>query len=654
MNIGEPFAAGFFEDRNRNNFYRIAKATLRYREHCALPEYKGEPVYPNGPRSIDNYCVLPHFSYTFVIDEERFEEKDPSLAEICLYGMPRRPVVNMDDKKQAAGELYVHTNPNFERILKEGLDSYKERILKAEDDDFREGCMLVIESIEVYRRRCLEHLESVGAESRLIQALKKVPMQPAETLYEALVAWNFIYYIDFCDNIGEMDRILHPYHNGENAEDIIAAFFRNVDANDGWSLRIGPDFYPISAQILRASRGIRRPSIELCIDENLPDEIWEIAAELIRTGNCNPALYNYPLYQKALRERFPHIPQSDLEKFCGCGCTETMLSGISRVGSVDGAYHLLYAFSNYMREHLCEAKSFEEFYDGCMQYILKGIHRMYDIINAGYRERAVTRPHPVRTVLVDDCIDNETDFNAGGARWNWAMVNFPGSINVIESMLAVKDLIFDKCEYSPQEFLTLLEKEDPMFYRRLRKCPHYGVNDKKADSLAADFFHTVFTSADGYKMCFGEGILTSSVQFITYVHKGEFVPATPDGRKNGEPLCDSLAPIMGNDTKSITQTLNSISSLPLAGALGTPVVNIRLHKDYSGELMKPLVLGFFEKGGMMLQISCLSTEDMLDAMEHPDRHRDLMIRVGGYTEYFVNLRCEQQLSMIHRTEFTEL
>lgn len=648
--LNEPFAAGFFEEPGRDNFFRLSRATKRYREVCALPEYNGEYIYPNGKRSIDDFAVMPHFSYTFIIEEDKLSRLPEDLKNICTFGFPRRPKVNMDDERMAIGELYVHANPHYERILEEGLESYKARIMKASSEDFRDGCLEVIESIEIYLDRVIKYLKEVGAREELIESLTVVPMKPARNLYDALVCWNFLYYIDFCDNVGEMDRILDKYYNGEDMTEVIREFFRNVDANDGWSLRIGPTFYPISRQILKASKGIRRPSVELCILENAPEDIWEISRDLIKSGSTNPSFYNYDKYQKLLQKRFPHIPECDLERFCGCGCSETMLSGISRVGSVDGAFNLIYFFSSYMRERLEEAKTFDEFYEGYMSEALKLINKMYGIIDRGYRERAVTRPHPVRTVLIDDCIDNEMDFNAGGARWNWAMVNFSGSINTIESMLAVRELIFRKKVYSAAEFIKLLDNEDETLYKRIKKCPHYGVCDEDADSLAIDFLTRIFSSAEGYKMCFGEGILTSSIQFTTYVRKGKYVPATPDGRRAGDPICDSLTPIMGNDTKGPTTMLSSVASLPLGAALGTPIVNLRMKKDSVDGLLKPLVLGYFEGGGMQLQINCISSEDMRDAMVNPDKHRDLIVRTGGYSEYFVNLSPESQITIIERTE----
>jgi hypothetical protein len=204
-----------------------------------------------------------------------------------------------------------------------------------------------------------------------------------------------------------------------------------------------------------------------------------------------------------------------------------------------------------------------------------------------------------------------------------------------------------------EEFLELLNSEDELFYKRLKKCPHYGVNDEKADSLAKDFFAKIFGSNKDKKLHFGEGFLTSSIQFTTYVYRGKGVGPTPDGRKNGEPLCDSLSPIFGNDKKAVTSMLGSVAKLDLPLALGTPVVNLRLAKKYADSMIKPMIKGYFENGGMMLQINCVSKEEMEDAMVNPDKHRDLMVRMGGYTEYFVNLSKEEQETLLTRTEHGE-
>ena len=107
---------------------------------------------------------------------------------------------------------------------------------------------------------------------------------------------------------------------------------------------------------------------------------------------------------------------------------------------------------------------------------------------------------------------------------------------------------------------------------------------------------------------------------------------------------------MGNDTKSATALINSIAKLPLDRALGTPVVNLRLDKEYAEKMVRPLTEAFFEQGGMQLQINCLSADELKDAVIHPEKHENLLVRTGGYIARFVDLSREMQQTVIKRTE----
>ena len=653
LEIGEYYAAGFFEDPDQDNCYRFSKALLRYFENCPLPEYNGEGLYPCGALALkDTYLIYPQFSRTYVINETALQEKDPELYEFTRLNFPNNQLrlADWDGHQIYFGTGYTHTTPNYERILQEGLNAYRERIAKAKNAAFREGELLAFQAMEVFHKRCVAYLEQIGAEERLITALKQVPFGCPRDLYEAIVAWNFVFYLDLGDNVGNLEQGLMPYYRGEDVTALLRTFFVNVGADDGWSCRIGPEETPLSRQIIEAVKGLHRPLLELCINEDTPDTLWVCACESIAEGNGNPSLYHYDQYMRLLRERFPEIPEADLQRFCGCGCTETMLQGISRVGSTDAYLNTLGVFSRYLRENLTKKATFEDFYRDFIGVLQERTDALADLVNGFYAYRAKHLPHPVRTILVDDCIDNEKDFNAGGARWNWSIISFAGTVNVVESLLAVRELVYEKKAYAPEEFLSLLDREDADFYRRLRKCPHYGVDDDYADALAADFMGKVFTSLDGKKTYFGAGFLSSSILFVTYVPQGKHVGSTPDGRRNGEPLCDSIGAIMGNDTKSVTALINSIGKLPLDRALGTPIVNLRLDKAFAAKMVRPLTESFFAQGGMQLQINCVSTEEMKDAMVHPEKHGNLLVRTGGYIARFVDLSPELQQTVIARTE----
>ena len=156
---------------------------------------------------------------------------------------------------------------------------------------------------------------------------------------------------------------------------------------------------------------------------------------------------------------------------------------------------------------------------------------------------------------------------------------------------------------------------------------------------------------DNKKPAIGEGFLPASIQFMSQVSAGKNIGATPDGRYSGAPLCDSLGAIFAKDVKGPTALLSSTAKLPLNRVVGTPVMNIRIRKEHLPTLLRPLVQTFFDKGGMQLQVSCLSREEMLDAMEHPEKHENLIVRIGGFSEYFNRLSPALKQTVLERTEY---
>lgn len=647
---GEPFAAGFFENPDRDRFYRFARAHRTFWENMILPPYNGGQLYPVGHKFQASYAVKPDFSFTFSIDFELLKQKGCKGIDALQH--EESLLTGKHTPHKVGGFCFTHSIPNYSRIIKEGFDAYEKRVLTLKESDFRDGLLEIIAGIRIYRDRSLALLRKANAPSRLINAIEKVPFLPASNLYEALVAWNFIYYVDGCDNPGRLDSGLYPFYQGENIEDLLREFFTNVDQNDGWCSALGPECNPLTLQCLRAIKGLRRPSLQLRVTNDTPAEVWEAAAEALISGCGQPAFYNEKAYQEGLAERFPNIPKADLEQFNGGGCTETMLAGISNVGSLDAGVNLPLILSRYMRTALKNCHDFNAFYTGLIDAIKLEIADTLDIVNEFKQVRAKVRPHPVRSLLIDDCIDKSFDFNAGGARYYWSVINLAGIVNCIDSLLAIKKLVFDEKKYDAKEFIEALDEQNESFLAILKSCPCYGVDDDNADALGSRFTQDVCEALNQRTPYLGGAFLPSSIQFTTYAAAGSNVPATPDGRSNGEPLADSIGAIYGKDRKGPTAMLNSAAKLPQKLMLGTPVLNIRLQKDFIRNYLQTLVMGYFRQGGMQIQISCISREDILDAMKHPEKHENLIVRIGGYSEYFNRLSPDLKQTVLERTEFS--
>ncbi len=650
--IGEPFAAGLFELEGETPIIRYSNALKRFWEEAKPTPYDGGMLYPCGLNMFlfnRELAVRPHYANTYQVDHRvlkaKSEEGDRIMSE------EEQKVKTFRDSPHTVGGMgWTHSFPNYARVLKEGLDEYRRRVESLEDGDFKKGMQILLEGIDAYHRRCLAHLKEANAPQRLILALEKVPYRPAEDLYEAMVSLNFIYYVDGCDDIGPLDKILLPYYRGEDIVELLREFFRHVDVNDGWSGTLGPDYNEITRMCLRAIHNGRRPSLQLLVKPDMPDWVWEESVASLATSCGQPAMYNYHRYMEKIHELMPVIPEDDLSHLAFGGCTETMLEGMSNVGSDDAGINVALIFSSYMRAALGSCETYERFFEGLVKEIRKEVAILLDRLNEYRRTRALYRPAVVRTLLVEDCIDTQTEFNNGGARWVWSVINMAGVINVIDSLNAIRTLVYEQKIYTQQEFVELLDERDPELLSLCKKCPTYGNDNDNAD-LTGKGLVDALVDALTQRKCYPRGdFFAVSNQFVTYVNAGKQVLATPDGRDNGAPLCDSLGAIHGNDTEGPTALLNSVSKLPLDRIIGTPITNIRIAKDHLPSCLKPLVLSFFENGGMQLQISCLSREEMLDAIAHPEDHKSLVVRVGGYSEYFNRLSPELKKTVIERTE----
>lgn len=643
--INEFFAAGLYEQQDASPFIRFSRAIRRYLEKRELPDYNGEPLYPCGSFATD-FCVKYDYSYTVGVNWGKLEQKDKELAktlkeELSAYHW------DIPQEHRVGGQMYTHSFANFRRLVREGLNSYQKRVEKVKNDDIRNGLLDVLAGIKAFHSRALALLKEDYGNSKLYKALEKVPFMPAETLYEAIVCWNFIYYMDGCDDIGRLDEDLIDFYNGEDMTEVFKCLFLNVDANNGWSGCLGPNYNPLTIQCIRACKGLRRPSLELRVTQDMPQKIWDEAVSAVKEGGGSPSFYNEEEYQKILEKLFPHIPAEDRMRFCGGGCTETMLTGLCNVGSLDAGVNVALVFERFMQSELAKAESFDGFYKSFIKNCSQEIDKVLNEVSEAQKLRAKYRPQPMRTLLIDDCIEKELDFNNGGARYCWSVINLAGLINVIDSMLTIRKVVFENKEMSGAELLEYINAGNSFLNRE--DIARHGTDSDEANEMAKSLTEDICAIFDGKIPYLGGKFLPSSIQFNTYAEAGAMVGATPDGRQKGEPLCDSIGAIHGNDKLGATALLNSAASLCQSKLSGTPVLNLKINKTQIEKCLKPLIKGYFKKGGMQIQVTCASLEDMLDAQKNPEKHSNLIVRIGGYSEYFTRLSPELQKAVIERT-----
>jgi len=645
--IGEYSAAGLYEEADAPRFRRQARAIRRYWEACPLAPYEGKKLYPSGVLPVNASC-RPNYLTGLSIDYQTLKVHDPALSDAIMadigYYQSTVPV-----EHTVAGNLYTHSMPNYARIARDGLDSYAGRISAMQDETLRLGLTDLLEGIRVYHRRCLAFLTENGADEVLLQAFSHVPFSPAGNLYEALLCWNFILYLDNCDNLGSLVTGLAPFYRGEDVTEILENLFDNLDLNGGYSMSLHTDYSPLTLQCLAAVKGKRRPMIELFVNQNTPKEVWKAAFDSIRTGNGQPAFYSEK-HLDLLEKRFPSVRPEDRHFFCGGGCAESMYGGLSNVGSLDAGINLLLIYEEVAKKHLSSCPDFESFY----RILIREIESVSERVTAEIRKSQLWRrehfPLPMRTLLIDDCIDRETEYNAGGARYCWSIVNFAGMINLADALLFIREHIYLKKDMTAEELLSRCAANDRIFLSVCQNAPlRFGNDNPEANSFVKKLSEDIFSTLDGKKTAYGDGFIPASIQFMSQVAAGKGIGATPDGRSCGSPLCDSLGAIFGKDDRGPTALLRSVTSLRLDLLTGTPILNFNITPDFSDEVLTAMILGYQSLGGLQMQITCADRKTLLEAYENPELHRNLVVRVGGYSEYFRNLSDELKRMVIDRT-----
>ena len=270
LEAGEPYAAAIVLP-DKTPMLRYSLGTALFFMYAKLTPYEGGRLYPNGmclgKNEFNGYGkmgMMPEFSFSYWVDFNLIGEKVPEAAPILIE--EHNKVHWVVGPHTVGGNGYTHSFLNYRRILAEGLKGYRNRVNALPEGEFKDAMTILLDGIDCYRHRCLALLRQNGGRQELIEALEWVPMNTPRNIYEAVVAWNFMYYVDNgCDDPGGMDRALLPYWNGEDIVDLLHEFFTYVDQNDGWSMPLGPRYNGLTVQCIKAIHHLRRPQMQLLV-----------------------------------------------------------------------------------------------------------------------------------------------------------------------------------------------------------------------------------------------------------------------------------------------------------------------------------------------------------------------------------------------------
>jgi len=533
--------------------------------------------------------------------------------------------------------------------------------------------------------------------SVILDGYKKCFLEPSTDFVSALLSVNLCWMLDGCDSIGRLDYIVGDYLERDLAEgkvdiDLVREMLDNLwsmfERYNGWNLQIGgatpegKDCYNVLTKeclLCNTRNKTRRPNLALRVTKNMPKDIWDLAITSIAAGNGKPALYNDELYIKTLHHYFPEIEETDLTMYGFGGCTETMITCMSSVDSLCYSRNLavplmatLFNGENVYTGKKCGLKTgeftdfetFEDFLAALKRQIDNEILIMADAINKrcpcnGSKVQKTTGdPRIVRSMFTQGCTVNRKPFDMGGAKYNWAVVSFQGTTVLTDSLAAIKKCIFEDKTISKETLIQALKCNFEGYesvHMLLKNADKFGNDIDWVDEIAHDIIDYTWEKTLQQKHARGGILVPSVILFATYENAGKEISALPNGRCAGQPLNDSIGAFEGADTNGPTALINSVVKLPQTKAIGTPVFNMRFNKNLitragGSENLATLIKTYFQKGGLQAQISILSTEEMRAAQKEPEKYKDLIVRIGGYSEYFVYLSPQLQETVIKRSE----
>jgi formate C-acetyltransferase len=539
-----------------------------------------------------------------------------------------------------------------------------------------------------------------------------VPERAPRTFWEALQAYWFIHlsvitelntWDSFCP--GRLDQHLYPFYKREieagtltrdRAKELLQCFwikFNNQPAPPKVGVTAAEsgtytDFSNISSGGLKAdgSDGVNdvtylvlevidemrllQPSSNLQLSKKNPERFLKKGCEIIRKGWGQPSVFNADMVVAEL------VRQGKSVEDARCGGT----SGCVEAGAFGKESYILTGYFNLPKVmeitlndgydprtdkviglRTGDPSSFSTF-DQFMDAFHAQLRHFIDIKIAGNnvieRMYASCMPAPFLSLITDDCIAKGKDYNAGGARYNTRYIMPVGPGTTADCLSSIKYHVFDKKDV-PMATLLKAVKDDYIGHEPLRqllvnKTPKYGNDDEYADAFVTELCDMLFKAIDGRQGPTGSTYHVNYLSTTCHVYFGSVCGATPDGRHAWVPVSDGISPAHNADHGGPTAVIRSAARMDHARSGGT-LLNQKftpslLDGDDGIDQLAHLVRAYFKLDGHHIQFNVVTADTLRAAQREPEKYRDLIVRVAGYSDYFCDLTKALQDEIISRTE----
>lgn len=545
------------------------------------------------------------------------------------------------------------------------------------------------------------------------QNCERVPYYPATSYYEALQSYWFTILIDYISqngsaiSAGRFDEYVAPFYERDIANGIIvreearemlealwvkhsgvikAGTFNSARNNGGFATTInivlsgiGADGKDITSDFsylcLEAESSVfnSEPNVSIRVHPKTPDKFIMKAIEILveKEGGKLP-FFNDSAIISALCADGASL--ADSRDYAIVGCVEPTPSG-NTMGITNACYfNMAKCLELALFDGVCQisgaqlgpktgkAEEFKSFADVINAYETQTkyfVDRMVSSLNSIEKLQSQYGQHIYSSLLLDGCIESSKDATTGGAKYNYIGVQGVGAVDVGDSLTAIKRLIFDTNSLSMDELLAGIknnfEQDNVLMHTLVNKAPKYGNDNDEADEMVAYVARQYCESLDnkydfrGGKFRPGLFCLSSNTPL------GRQVGALPSGRPAGTPLADGgISPKHGMDTNGPTAAAKSVAKLDHSLAVNGVNFNLKfipavLKTADDKQKLIDLIRAYFSMDGFHIQFNILTSEKLLDAQKHPEKHRSLVVRVAGYSAFFVELDRDIQNEIISRT-----
>ncbi|NLJ40339.1 MAG: pyruvate formate-lyase [Clostridiales bacterium] len=582
-----------------------------------------------------------------------------------------------------------HLAYDYKRVIHNGLASERNKAksnLEGANEKEREFLLCVIrciDAIEGFAKRYADELRRLGRSDEADRLFDEL-VYGAKTLIGAMQSFRILHFAIWVSGnynavIGRIDQDFYPYYLAEKAkgvsdeeiqnlvEDFLLSF--NLDNDLYYSLAWGDNGQSVTLGgctetgacavnelttiCLEASLNIRLidPKINLRVSSSTPLELYELGTKLTRTGLGFPQYMNDDIIIKGL-ERLGYETE-DARNYVAGACWEPIIPAVGfDIPNIDGIPMALIVKET-ITNHLEQCKSMDEL----LQVFSKRL-KIYINENAENHRNLYMEPSPISSLLMSNCIENRKDISEG-TKYNNYGYHGTGFSNAVDQLAAVEAYVFGDGSISANELIAAMEdnyaKTPEMKYKLSVEAPKIG-RDKKTKGIGDKILNEFAKALQGMKNERGGIYRPGTGSAMYHVWHIEGLGATADGRDADTPLAANFSPslgIKGSGPFSVIDgfSLPSLWLTPNGGPLTLELHDTVFDSEDAITKIALLVQTFIEKGGHQLQLNAVNGEQLIDAQAHPEQYQDLIVRVWGWSGYFVELDKEYQDQIIQRTSY---